>query len=200
MTLETRAAQLALQQQGTDPSGDLGGRLARLQELTENALAEMRALIFELRPEALREEGLLAAIRQHAQAVAARADLVIEVETAEDRFPLPHDIEEELYRTAQEALTNVVKHANASHARIRLLPTAVTPPCLLLEISDDGIGFAPKRSRPGHLGLANMRQRVERLGGSLEVRSTPGGGTLIQALVPLRAGHPGPLGPEEDPR
>ena len=146
MTLETRAAQLALQHQGTDPSGDLGSRLARLQQLTENALAEMRALIFELRPEALREEGLAAAIRQHALAVAARADLIIEVETVEDRFPLPPDIEEEMYRTAQEALTNVIKHANASHAGIRLLPAAGTPPCLLLEISDDGIGFAPARS------------------------------------------------------
>jgi signal transduction histidine kinase len=198
MTLETRAAQLALQQQGTDLSGDLGSRLARLQELTEDALAEMRALIFELRPEALREEGLAAAIRQHATAVAARADLIIDVETVEDRFPVSPDIEEELYRTAQEALINVVKHANARHARIRLLPAAVTPPSLLLEISDDGIGFAPTRSRPGHLGLTIMRQRVERLGGSLEVRSTLGSGTTIQALVPVRAGHPSPLGPDED--
>ena len=198
MTLETRAAQLALQQQGTDPSGDLGSRLATLQQLTESALAEMRALIFELRPEALRDEGLATAIRQHAQAVAARADLIIDVETVEDRFPLPPDVEEEMYRTAQEALTNVVKHANASHARVRLLPGPGTPPCLLLEISDDGIGFAPTRPRPGHLGLTNMRQRVERLGGSLEVRSTPGRGTTIRALVPVSAEHPGPLGPEQD--
>ena len=92
----------------------------------------------------------------------------------------------------------MVKHANASHARVRLLPAGVTPPCLLLEVSDDGIGFAPARSRPGHLGLTNMRQRVERLGGSLEVRSTVGSGTTIHALVPVHAGRPGPLGPEAD--
>jgi signal transduction histidine kinase len=190
MTLETRAAQLALQREGTDPSGDMSGRLARLQQLTENALAEMRALIFELRPEALREEGLAAAIRQHAQAVAARADLIIEVETVDGGFALPPDIEEEIYRTAQEALTNVVKHADASHGRITLLAAPGAPRCLLLEISDDGIGFDPARSRPGHLGLTTMRQRVERLGGRLDVHSTPDGGTTIQALVPVPAGPP----------
>ena len=91
MTLETGAAQLALEREGTDLVGlvnDLGRRLARLRELTDNALAEMRALIFELRPEALREEGLPAAVRQHAQAVGARADLVIDVKTPE-RTPTP---------------------------------------------------------------------------------------------------------------
>jgi signal transduction histidine kinase len=87
MTLETRAAQLALEQEQADLVDDVGRRLARLRELTENALAEMRALIFELRPEALREEGLAAAVSKHAQAAAARADLVIDVETLEERVP-----------------------------------------------------------------------------------------------------------------
>ena len=187
MTLETRAAQLALQQDQADLLEDVGRRLARLRELTENALAEMRALIFELRPEALREEGLAAAVRKHAQAVAARADLAIDVETLQDHLPLPPEIEEQVYRTAQEALTNVVKHADAGHARIRLLPTAPTPPRLLLEISDDGMGFDPDLARPGHLGLTTMRQRIEGLGGRLTVRSTPGQGTTIQALIPLPA-------------
>jgi signal transduction histidine kinase len=190
MTLETGAAQLALQQEGTDVVDDVSRRLARLRELTENALAEMRALIFELRPEALREEGLPAAIRKHAQAVAARADLVIDVETPEHWPPLPLDLEEQLYRTAQEALTNVVKHADASRAQIRLLPAVATSGGLLLEISDDGTGFDASLSRPGHLGLKTMQQRVERLGGSLMVRSTPGGGTTIQALVPPPAAAP----------
>ena len=187
MNLETRAAQLALEQDVTDPSGDMAGRLARLRELTDNALAETRALIFELRPEALREEGLAGAIRKHADAVGARADLAIDVETPEPWIPLPPDAEEQLYRTAQEALANVIKHANASHARIRLFRTAATPPSVRLEISDDGTGFDSARSRPGHLGLTTMQQRVEGLGGSLEVRSTPGSGTRVQALVPLPA-------------
>src|SRR5262245_10920071 len=198
MTLETRAAQLALQADDLHQSDDMRRRLARLQELTEGALAEMRGLIFELRPEALREEGLAAAIRQHAQAVGARADLVIDIETLEDRFPLPPDLEQEVYRTAQEALANVVKHAEASHARIALLRTATTPPCLLLEISDDGVGFAPERARPGHLGLTTMLQRVERVGGSLEVHSRLGSGTTIKARVPIAEHRPGPTLPESD--
>ena len=185
MTLETGAAQLALQTEGTDLVDDVGRRLTRLRELTENALAEMRALIFELRPEALREEGLPAAIRKHTQAVAARADLVIDVETPEHWLSLAADLEEQLYRTAQEALTNVVKHADARHAWVKLHLAVGTPRGMLLEVSDDGIGFDPARSRPGHLGLKTMQQRVERLGGSLVVRSTPGNGTCIQALVPL---------------
>jgi signal transduction histidine kinase len=196
MTLETRAAQLALQQARADLADDLRRRLARLRELTENALAEMRALIFELRPEALREEGLPAAIHKHARAVAARADLLIDVETLKDPLSLSPDVEEQVYRTAQEALTNVVKHADASHVQVRLLPAA-TPGWLLLEIADNGIGFDAAPSRPGHLGLTTMRRRVERLGGSLGVRSTPGGGTTVQALVPVPAGRPGPAEPEE---
>ena len=195
MTLETGAAQLALEREGTDLVGlvnDLGRRLARLRELTDNALAEMRALIFELRPEALREEGLPAAVRQHAQAVGARADLVIDVKTPERWLSLAPDLEEQLYRTAQEALTNVVKHADARRAWVKLLRPVGTPRGVLLEVSDDGIGFDPARSRPGHLGLKTMQQRVERLGGSLVVRSTPGSGTCIQALVPLPdAARPG---------
>lgn len=201
ITLETRAAQLALEKEGTPRPPDLGERLARLQELTKGALAEMRGLIFELRPDALREEGLAAAIRQHAEAVGARADLVIDIEALETRFPLTPDIEHEIYRTTQEALANVVRHADARHVGIRLLRTATAPPCLLLEISDDGIGFAPESSRPGHLGLTTMRQRVERLGGTMEVRSTLGRGTTIQARVPMPIdGSPGGRLSESDPR
>jgi signal transduction histidine kinase len=196
MTLEVRAAQLALQRQGAGPSGDMGGRLARLRELTENALAELRALIFQLRPKALGEEGLPAAIRRHAQAIAARAELAVAVEVLEDQLVLPPDVEEQVYRTAQEALTNVERHADASHASVRLLPVASPSPRLLLEVSDDGVGFDPSRPRPGHLGLQTMRQRVERLGGTLEVRSTLGGGTTIRALVPLGAARPDPAQPE----
>lgn len=187
ITLETRAAQLALQREGTGLKDDLRSRLSRLRELTENALAEMRTLISELRPEALREEGLPAVIRKHAQAIAARGDLAIDVETPEHWTPLGAELEEQLYRTAQEALTNVVKHADARHVRVRLRPAEATPTWLLLEISDDGAGFDSSLSRPGHLGLRNMQQRVERLRGSLAVHSAPGSGTTIRALVPLPA-------------
>jgi signal transduction histidine kinase len=86
-------------------------------------------------------------------------------------------------REGGHPLTNVVKHPDASHARIWLLPAAAMPCGLPLEISGDGTGFDSSLSWPGHLGLKTMQQRVERLGGNLAVRSTPACGTTIQALV-----------------
>jgi PAS domain S-box-containing protein len=191
MTLQTRAAQLALERGGLDPSGPLGSRLTRLRELTEGAHAEMRALIFELRPEAIREEGLIGAIRKHAGGIAARDDLPIEVEAPADHIKLPADVEEEMYRLAQEALGNVAKHAEASRAWVRLRATTAEPKELIVEIEDDGIGFDPAVPRPGHLGLDNMAQRAAKLGGTLDISSFPRKGTVIRATVPVKEPHGG---------
>jgi len=127
--------------------------LRQLAELTEGALAEMRALIFELRPGALQEEGLGAALQNHAGALSAREGLPIEVQVPDVRVQAEPSIEEHLYRFAQEALHNVVKHAGASHAVVRL--RAEENGRLVLEIEDDGTGFDPARVPAGHLGAAN---------------------------------------------
>jgi signal transduction histidine kinase len=185
LTLQTRAAQLLLEKEGLDPSGAIGGRLAKLRELTDGALAEMRALIFELRPEALREEGLVAAVRKHAEGLSAREELSVAIEAPDDQLALPAQVEEQLYRLAQEALGNIVKHAQASMVRIRFELPEPAADQLILEISDDGIGFDPLVSRPGHMGLRTMAERAATLGGSLEVSSTPGGGTIVRVAVPL---------------
>ena len=98
------------------------GALAELQELQRDALAEMRTLIFELRPQGLETDGLAQALRNHGAAVQGRTGLAVSVEVeSEERLPL--DIEEAFYRVAQEALHNVVKHANAHSARIELRRT-----------------------------------------------------------------------------
>lgn len=186
MTLETRAAQLAMEQQGIDPAGPVGLRLARLRELTQGALAEMRAMIFELRPEALSEEGLVAGLRKHAGSISARSGLAVDIDAREE-ISLPADVEEQLYRMAQEALNNVVKHAEANHVSVGLARADGTPARLILEVSDDGRGFDPSPERPGHLGLTTMRQRVERLRGRFEVSSAPGTGTTVRAVIPLAA-------------
>jgi signal transduction histidine kinase len=89
-----------------------------------------------------------------------------------------------LYRVAQEAVANVLKHAQAEHAWLTLQERSGQ---VLLEIRDDGIGFDPllvPHSRNGHFGLLGMRERVELAGGSWELRSAPGGGTLIRASLP----------------
>ena len=181
MTLETGAAQLAVKEPGADLAA-LSSRLERLRELTEGAMAEMRALIFELRPDAIQEEGLVAAIRKHAEGIAAREDLDTTVSAPEDRVSLPPDVEEQLYRLAQEALANVTRHARASRLHIRI--TAPNGDAVVLEIEDDGVGFDPSTHRPGHLGLRSMAQRAESLGGQLHVSSAPGEGTLVRAVIP----------------
>jgi signal transduction histidine kinase len=142
----------------------------------------MRALIFELRPGALQEEGLGAALQKHTAALSAREGLPIEVQVPERRVPVPAAAEEHLYRFAQEALHNVVKHANACRAAVRLdLHQSAR---LVLEIEDDGTGFDPARVPVGHLGLRTMADRVDQIGGALEIQSSPGAGTLVRVSVP----------------
>jgi signal transduction histidine kinase len=181
MGLTARALELLLDR---DPEA-AKQKLAELRDLQKDALAEMRTLIFELRPQGLETDGLAQALRNHAAAVQSRTGLAVSVEVEHDeRMPL--DIEESLYRIAQEALHNVVKHANAQHARIVLRRAGRE---VRLAIEDDGIGFDPSLAPRGHLGLVGMRQRAERIGGELDIVQLPGGGTKVKVSLPLeRAG------------
>jgi signal transduction histidine kinase len=151
--------------------------------LAEAGLAEMRALIFELRPESLKTEGLVAALVKQADSLRARHRL--EVRSQLDGEPLLSlEAKEALYRIAQEALHNIAKHARARVVDITLqsLPGGVR-----LEICDDGVGFDPLGDFPGHLGLKSMRERAERMGGQLHVDSAVGAGTRLRAEIPFRA-------------
>jgi signal transduction histidine kinase len=185
ITLHTRAAQLSFQSLKLGTEGMVGHHLSELQRLTQAALAEMKALIFELRPEALREEGLVAAIRKQVDALMARDELIVDLEEPSRPLVLAPKVEEELYRLAQEALGNAVKHARAERLRVRIVAGYPGPQHLMLEIADDGVGFDPGIHRPGHLGLRTMAQRAERIGGRLDVISSPGRGTVVRATVPF---------------
>ncbi|WP_138760708.1 GAF domain-containing protein [Modestobacter altitudinis] len=187
MTLETRGAQLLLEREGLAADGPMGDRLRNLRQLTQGALAEMRALIFELRPEALREEGLLAAIRKQAEGVSARTEIAVEVRVPKRPIPLPGDVEEQVYRLVQEALANIAKHSGARHAVVQLRRRRSGQE-LLVEVTDDGVGFDASATHPGHLGLQTMAQRMEQLGGSLLVDARPGQGTCVSATIPLSPG------------
>jgi signal transduction histidine kinase len=145
------------------------------------ALAEMRALIFALRPEALAQEGLVATLQQQATVVQARQHLRVEA-TLGAEPALPLTVKEALARIAQEALHNTVKHAAARTVQLSLRATAHA---VVLEIADDGRGFEPTAAYPGHLGLQSMRERVERVGGTLQIASAPGAGTCLRVVVPL---------------
>ncbi|HEX8259207.1 MAG TPA: PAS domain S-box protein [Rubrobacteraceae bacterium] len=151
--------------------------------LAEAGLTEMRALIFELRPESLETEGLITALNQQAAALEARHELPVHTTLCEEP-DLPLETKEALYRIAQEALHNTVKHAHASKAELKL---ECDSEGIALEVSDDGVGFDPEGTFSGHLGLKSMRERATRLGGTLRVESTPGEGTTVRVRTILDA-------------
>jgi signal transduction histidine kinase len=142
----------------------------------------MRALIFELRPESLEREGLVAALTKQAAALQARHEIVVSTELC-DEPNLPPRTKQELYRIAQEGLHNTVKHARANKVTLRLEQTIDG---ITMEVRDDGVGFDPTASFPGHLGLHSMRERVANLGGTFQFESTPGAGTRICVHLPGR--------------
>jgi signal transduction histidine kinase len=183
-TLHLRTAERALAREGTDPGGRVGQELDRAEELTGGALAEMRALVFELRPGALAEDGLLVALKLHAAAVSAREELAIAVHGPDEPLPLTPGAEEQLYRLGQEALANVVKHSRATEAAIDVTTAGGA---VAIEIRDDGRGFDAAVGRGGGFGLRSMRARAAELGGRLEIASAPGRGTVVRVTVP--AGH-----------
>ena len=162
-----------------DPK-DLVESLDYVLELAEAALIEMRALIFELRPESLETEGLVSALTKQAAALRVRQNMEVNTDLCTEP-DLPLKVKQDLYRIAQEALHNTVKHAHASKIELRLLQTkeAVT-----LEVCDNGKGFDATASFPGHLGLHSMQERMTNLGGEFLIESTPGQGTCIHVQVP----------------
>jgi len=162
-----------------DP-GRVAEPLDYVLSLAEAGLAEMRALIFELRPESLEAEGLVAALDKQAAAIRSRHGIEVETMLCEEP-DVPLELKEPLYRIAQEALHNTVKHARASRAGIRLECGSER---IVIEISDDGVGFDPTGQFPGHLGLKSMRERVAALGGTIDVLSAPGDGVRVRAEVP----------------
>jgi signal transduction histidine kinase len=161
----------------------VGESLDYILSLAEVALTEMRALIFELRPETLEKEGLVAALARHAAAMGARYEIAVETALgAEPDVPLA--TKEALYRIAQEALSNAVKHARATRISLVL---AHDPVALTLEVRDDGIGFESTGAFPGHLGLVSIRERTEQIGGTVDVESVPGRGTAVRAVIAIDA-------------
>ncbi len=157
------------------------GYLRAIQGTTLEALREMRLLIFELRPPSLEENGLAGALRARLEAVEERLGIKTALEV-EGEEALSGDVEAMLYRVAQEALNNALKHAQAERVRVRLRQNGRR---VALEVEDNGVGFDPEAVRgQGGFGLRSMEERVSRLGGKLKVQSRPGSGTTI--LVEVR--------------
>ena len=151
--------------------------------LAEAALTDMRSLILELQPESLEREGLVGALAKRAEAIKGRYDIDVRTDLP-DEPPIPLDTKQAIYRIAQEALHNLVKHSRAKHASLRLRSDR---DALTMEVADDGEGFDPSRSYPGHFGLPSMRERAESGGGELQIESRPGEGTTVRVRVPIPA-------------
>lgn len=163
-------------------------RMDRLHDLARGALAEMRALLFALRPAALAEEGLIAAVNKYAAAFQSREGVTVHI-NIDGEGRLPDACEEALYRVAQEALNNVVKHAGACNVWIDLVIGAEQT---TLTVRDDGAGFDPAALPAGGatMGMTSMRERVEELDGKFSIESAPGGGTIVRVVAPVGTGEP----------
>jgi signal transduction histidine kinase len=160
-------------------------RLEELRQLTRGALAEMRMLLLELRPAALAETRLTDLLRQLGEAVVGRARIPVEVEI-DATVSAPPEVAVALYRIAQEALNNVVKHAAAGHATVTLCGATEDGgdgrDGLELTVADDGCGFDVDDARSGRLGLGIMAERADSIGARLEVLSTSGQGTVVRVV------------------
>lgn len=157
--------------------------LQHILSLSDAAMVEIRALIFELRPESLEREGVLAALNKQADAARARYGLTVHVNLCQTEPAIPLAVKEAIYRIAQEAMHNVIKHA---HAREVWLSLSAQSSAFVLEVRDDGVGFDVNRAWAGQMGLGTMRERAQSVGGALQVESQPQQGATIRAIIPMR--------------
>jgi len=156
----------------------------------DSVLQQVRAFAFDLRPAALDDLGLAAALRSYCDRTARQSGLAISyrIETGDTRFGA--DTETTCFRVAQEALTNVIRHAGASRVWMKLR-VGRGPASLILEVRDDGVGFDTLICGSARcIGIEGMRERAVLAGGSLDVISSPGAGTRIIARLPID--DPGP--------
>lgn len=159
----------------------LAGDLERLYELLGQASADIRRLVYDLRPPVLDQLGLVAALRQHCERFARETGIEVRL-VAEERFPVPAAAEVALLRVAHEALLNVGKHARASQVDVRLKRS---DGWLSLMVRDDGVGFDAAGPVPGGTGVGSMRERAELLGGTLHIDGQFGSGTEVVVRIPV---------------
>jgi signal transduction histidine kinase len=173
MTLSAEAARILFDRDKSRAATELD----KLQGLAKSALAEMRSLVFELRPTAVTEQGLVPTLRHHVAALERQTGLVVALQV-EGESRLGRLEAQRLFRVIQEALNNIVKHAQTGTARVTL---RFEDGRVLARIEDEGRGFAPEAvvTRGQGIGLSTMRERVEMLGGTLTVDSSPGAGTRV---------------------
>lgn len=169
---------------GTEAASDhdsarLSKSLDYMEMTSVQALREMRSLLYELQPPALEERGLAQVLADRVDAVERRVGIHVDYQ-ADTSFRMPHEVERELYFIATEALNNALKHAQATRLSLHLKRVNGH---VEIRIADNGRGFAPQQ-KPGGMGLHNMRTRIERLGGAVEIASKAQEGTNVRIVAP----------------
>ncbi len=168
----------------SDATGVLIDQVVEAGSLVDLTVASVHRVVSELRSAALDQLGLAAALREQARRFRARTGIECRAEAPEELPPIPPDVSTALYRIAQEALTNVARHAGASRVDVRLAGGRGE---VTLRVEDDGRGIQPSDVRADALGIVGMRERATRLHGELQVSSGPQGGTSVVVRIPLRA-------------
>jgi signal transduction histidine kinase len=161
------------------------GYLDLARKMTRHSLSEARRSVADLRASALKGHDLATALRAEAVRWTAASNLQVEVDISQQRARLPHEIEQNLLRIAQEAVANTLKHASAAKLLVQLRVEAQN---LCLRVADDGRGCSKpdmSSSLEGHFGLIGMRERAQSIGGQFQFKSEPGSGTFVEVTVPL---------------
>ena len=171
----------ALLETDADPE-KIRAALSRALSLTRSNLDEARRSVLDLRAAPLEDRSLPEALKTLVDRWESETGISTRFKSVNGSRPLPPGVEAALYRVCQEALNNVVRHAEARRVTVRLVST---PEAVDLLVEDDGRGFDPSRMPEGRHGIVGMKERVEMLGGVLHVDSGPDGGTRVQATVPL---------------
>jgi PAS domain S-box-containing protein len=174
-------AEAARRHSSTADLGTTGEYVARLSELSQQALRQLRLLVYELRPSVLEQEGLVGALRHRLEAVEQRAGIQARLIDEVDGS-IPAAVQNELFLIAQEALNNSLKHAGASTVTVTV---SVAPDSVWLEVRDNGRGFELGNGQASGLGLNSLRERMAKLGGQLAIESAPGGGAVVRAQLAL---------------
>jgi PAS domain S-box-containing protein len=176
-----------LEREAQRPEAVVAG-VAELKRMVDGVLENLHRLAMDLRPASLDHLGLVAALRQYAEAVSDQHGLVVQFETVGFHDRLPSDVESSIYRMVQEALTNVIRHARATRVDVLL---EQRDDKLIVIVEDNGVGFDPPAAmQNGRLGLFGVRERAEMLGGRLVLESAAGAGTTLLVEVPYGDSDP----------
>jgi signal transduction histidine kinase len=200
VTLHAKALELAMGNDSAESLSAAAGSARAMSGLAQSAIQDMRDVINELYPAALTRDGLSAAVRDYCAGLADREDVQITVSAPPDRLTIEPRAEENLYWLCVEALHNVVKHAEATTARVRIEPDSAGDDTLLVEVTDDGIGFDPTTvpHQPNHIGLTSMLERMGVNTRGLGARTKNIAAVMVTAELPAFAAAIRGLRSEQD--